>query len=292
MTVAQVDPGQVTEPGVYEMTAEEYHADPVPGGSLSSSGARRLLPPSCPALFWYEQDNGQAPKQHFDLGHAAHQLVLGAGPDLVVIDKDSYRTKAAKEQRDEAHAAGDVPLLTDEYEQVKAMEAALRTHPVAAALFDPDHGRPEQSLVWRDGPTRIVRRARFDWLPDLVTGRRLIIPDYKTCHSANPDALTRAVVSFGYHQQAEWYRAGAQALGLAGDDAAFVFVCQEKNPPYLVTIVELDATAMRIGATRNRRALQVYAECVRTGRWPAYSEAIELISLPVWAEIQEGEHQP
>jgi len=34
---------QVTAPGVYDIPAEAYHADPVPGGSLSASGARDLL---------------------------------------------------------------------------------------------------------------------------------------------------------------------------------------------------------------------------------------------------------
>lgn len=290
MAVVAVDPGHVDGPGVYEMTADEYHADPVPGGSLSSSGARKLLPPSCPALFQYERENGQPPKREFDLGHAAHQLVLGAGPEIVVVNEKDWRKKAAQAAQAEARANGDVPLLTAEYEQVQAMAAALQEHPVARALFDPDHGRPERTLIWRDDPTRVVRRARFDWLPEITAGRRLIIPDYKTCHSANPDALAKAVHQFGYHQQADFYRSGAIALGLAGEDTAFVFVCQEKNPPYLVTIVELDHVAMRIGAIRNRRALQLYAQCTASGRWPAYSDGIELLSLPPWAEVVEGEH--
>lgn len=290
MTVTLIDPGgQVTEPGVYTMTADEYHADPVTGGSLSSSGARRLLPPSCPAKFRWEQDNGQPPKRHFDLGHAAHQLVLGDGPRIVVIDADSYRTKAAQQQRDEAYEAGGIPLLPDEYTVVREMAEALRAHPVARALFDPTRGRPEVTLIWRDQPTGVWRRARYDWFPDRGPGR-LIIPDYKTCASAEPDALSKAVNQHGYHQQAAWYRDAAIALGLAGEDTAFVFVCQEKTPPYVVTIVELDATALRIGAIRNRRALQLYAHCTATGHWPPYSEAIELLSLPVWAEIEEGEH--
>lgn len=278
----------ITEPGVYQMDADTYHADPVAGGSLSSSGARRLLPPSCPAKFRYEQENGTPPKREFDLGHAAHRLVLGAGPEFEVIDAADYRSKAARQQRDEARQAGRVPLLKAEHEQVKAMAEALRQHPVASALFTPGRGNPEQTLVWRDGPTGVMRRARFDWLPP--ERGRLIIPDYKTCHSADPEALRKAVHQHGYHQQADWYRAGAQALGLAGDDCAFVFVCQEKTPPYLVTIVELDATAMRIGAIRNRRAIDIYAHCRATGIWPAYVDGIALLSLPPWAEQEEGEH--
>lgn len=277
-------------PGIYEMSAEDYHADPVAGGSLSSSGARKLLPPSCPARFHYEREHPQPPTLAFDIGHAAHRLVLGVGPEIVVIDADNFRTKAAREQAEEARTRAAVPLLASDYEQVKEMADALTRHPVAKALFDRDRGRAEQTLIWRDQHSRIVRRARFDWLPDPGPGR-LIIPDYKTCQSADPESLSKAVHRLGYHQQADWYRAGAIALGLAGDETAFVFVCQEKDPPFLVTVVELDAMALRIGAIRNRRAIELYAHCTTTGHWPAYVDGIAHLSLPVWAEIQEGDQQ-
>lgn len=288
MAIVQIDPGEITEPGVYTMTPAEYHADPVAGGSLSSSGARRLLPPSCPAKFQWEREHGQPPKRQFDIGHAAHQVVLGDdGAEIVVIDAGDYKTKAARTERDEAYEAGSVPLLSAEWVQVQAMAASIAAHPVASKLFS--RGRPEVTLIWRDGPTGIWRRARFDWLPDAGPGR-LIIPDLKTCASAEPDALSKAVNQHGYHQQSAWYRDGAIALGLGGEDTAFVFVCVEKTPPYVVTVIELDHTAMRIGAMRNRRALQVYERCTKTGHWPPYSEDIEQVSLTVWAEIQEGEH--
>jgi len=33
----------IRRPGLYDLPEHIYHADPVPGGSLSSTGARRLL---------------------------------------------------------------------------------------------------------------------------------------------------------------------------------------------------------------------------------------------------------
>lgn len=275
-------------PGIYRMAATDYHADPVPGGSLSSTGARKLLPPSCPALFRHEQLHGTEPKRTFDLGHAAHAAVLGVGPDIVVVDADSWRTNAAKAQADEARAVGAVPILTAEHDQVQAMATALRAHPIASALLDPDRGTPEQALIWADNQTGVMRRALLDWLPEAGTGRT-VLADYKTCASANPADLAKAVDRFGYHQQADWYLTGAQALGLAGDDAAFVFICQEKAPPYLVTVIEPDHVAMRIGKTRNRRAIDIYDYCVRNDTWPGYADDIALVSLPPWAEIEEGE---
>jgi hypothetical protein len=270
----------VREPGVYELSDEAYHADPVPAGSLSSSGARRLLPPSCPALFRYWADHREPPKAEYDFGHAAHKVVLGAGPDTVVIDAADWRTKAAKAERDEAYAAGKVPILRHEHEHVLAMARALAEHPVAKVLFDSLCGKPEQSLFWIDGAADIWRRARLDWLPE-GRGGRLIIPDYKTTSCASREALERSVASFGYHQQAAWYLDGVTALGL-GNDPAFLFVAQEKTPPYLVNVVELDAVALRIGRDLNRDAMAIYAECAATGRWPGYADDVELVSLPRW----------
>jgi hypothetical protein len=280
---------RITSPGLYsDIPNADYHRDPVEGGSLSSSGARALLPPSCPARFRWHQDHGQTSTDHFDFGHAAHQLVLGVGDPIAIIDADDWRTKAAKEARDEARAAGHIPLLADDMLIVEAMADALREHPVANALLAPGTGLPEQTLVWRDATTEVMCRARIDWLPHRTAGRRVIIPDYKTCHSAEPEALRRAMAQFGYHQQADWYLTAARALGLAGADAAFVFICQEKVAPYLVTIFEPDPIALRIAAERNYMARAVYRRCVEAGHWPAYVDDVAQLALPLWVERQEG----
>lgn len=277
----------ITEPGVYDLPDAEYHADPVPGGSLSVSGARKLLPPSCPARYRYERDHGRPPKAAYDFGHAAHKLMLGRGPRLVVVDRERWDTKAVKEEVAEIRASGGVPLKPADYATAQAMVAALRQHPVAAALFDPDRGPAEQSLFWQDGA--VWRRARFDCpAVPLTTASGLdVFADYKTCDNACPTKLDRAISDYGYHQQADWYLAAAKALKLCESDAgAFLFVFQEKNPPYLVTVIQPDAMAMRIGRSLNARALEVYQECVETGRWPGYSDEIEMVGVPSYVEYR------
>jgi hypothetical protein len=275
---------------VYDLPAEDYHADPVPGGSLSSSGARLLLPPGCPAIYRWQADHPQPPNRTFDFGHVAHRQVLGVGPDVVVIDAEDYRRTAARAARDEAYAAGAVPLLATEHEQVLAMEAVLRAHPVAGPLFDPSKGGvPEHSLFWHDDG--VWRRAMLDWYRPAGPGRRLIIADYKTCRSADPGELGRAMASFGYDLKAGWYRDGAAALGLAGAedlDPAFVLVCQAKDPPYLITVGQPDHIALRYAEAMNRKALDIYRACVRTGVWPGHvpDEKPVSLALPGWVARQ------
>jgi hypothetical protein len=274
----------VTVPGVYDgMPPETYHADPVPDGSLSSGGARKLLPPSCPAKFRHWQLNGQDPADHFDLGHAAHKLVLGIGPELVEVVADDWRTKAAKEAKAAAHEAGQVPLLDKDMETVHEMATVLREHPIAGRLFQSGTGRAEQSAFWWDETFGVWRRARFDWLPDNTSGGRVIIPDYKTCNSADPVALGKSLATLGYDQQAEWYSEAARALGIAADPV-FLMVFQEKTAPYVITICQPDVVALRRGRDRNRLALALYADCKANNRWPAYADKVINLTLPVWVE--------
>lgn len=287
---------KITEPGVYDgMPDEVYHGDPVPGGSLSASGAKLLLPPSCPARFKHARDNPAPHKREFDLGHAAHRLVLGVGPELVVVKANDWRTKAAREQRDAAYAAGAVPLLEREYEQVQEMASALRRHPLAGALFQPGAGRPEQSAFWHDTVTGVMRRARFDWLPHHLTAAgRLLIPDYKTTDSADLESIQKTIHRYRYYIQAAGYVDAAEALLV--DHAAFVFVFQEKTAPYLVTVVQLDELAMELGRRLNRQALDLYARCVEADHWPDYAEAadeqIPTVRLPAWVERQVDDQWP
>lgn len=271
----------VTEPGVYDgIPNDRYHADPVAAGSLSFSGAKLLLPPSCPALFRWAQDH-PVHKDVFDWGSAAHKLVLAdSSVEIVVVDADDWRTKAAREQRDEARLAGLVPMLRDAYQQVLAKAIAIKDHPLASKLFEPGSGKAEQSLFWQDPVTGVWRRCRLDWLPN-PRGGRLVIPDYKTAVSADPETWAKAAANYAYNQQAAWYSDGVRALDL-DEEPAFVFVVQEKNPPYVVTVIELDEVAVHIGRMLNQQALQVYAECRRDDRWPDFSNGVVLQPLPTW----------
>lgn len=276
----------MTATAAVEILNEDYHR--LPG--LSSSGARKLLPPSCPAIFKWEQDHPVF-KDEFDLGSAAHKLVLGdQTAELVVIDADSWRTNAAKTARDEARQAHKIPLLVKDFEVVEEMAGAIHNHPVAASMFNPANGKPEQSLQWEDPATGVRLRCRFDWLPNPVDGQRLIIPDYKTAHSADSRTFARSAANLGYAQQAAWYIDGAKACGL-DDDPVFLFVVQENHAPYLVNVIELDSLAIEVGRQLNRKAITLYAECAANDTWPGYSTGVELVSLPGWYGAQYDPEQ-
>lgn len=279
-------------PGVHDLPVDAYHRLP----HLSSTGIRKLVPPSTPAHFRQWLDDPEEHKRVFDFGHAAHRLVLGAGMDFEVVDPASYTLKDGSPANDwraasvaarvaEVRAEGRVPLRVADGEAVAAMAAALTRHPRSAQLFDIDRGHPEQTLIWTDEETGVPCRALVDWL-DLPGERRLILKDYKSSVTAERDAFARKVETFGYHIQMAHYRAGAIACGLH-DDPAALLIAQEKTPPYLVSIVELHPDALALGAAKARDAIRLYADCAERDRWPGYGDDIQLIDLPRWAYTED-----
>jgi hypothetical protein len=291
-----VAPMVITEPGpVYGMPEDAYHADPVPEGSLSSSWAKKLLPPSCPEKYRWDADHPEERKTTpaMVFGKAAHRLVLGRGADIAVVDAPDWRTKAARAERDAAEAAGMIPMLPHEHQVAVDMADAITRHPTASALFAPGTGNAEVALFDRRtvvpelgaDPVEVWVRCLLDWLPSAGPGR-MIVPDYKTAASADPDAISRSFYDRWLPMQAAWNVDLIKSLGLA-DDPHLVFVFQEKTPPFSVTVSEPDAEAMRIGRIRNAEALRTWAACRQSGRWPGYGDGQVIQSpLPVWIERQ------
>lgn len=280
-------PGDVVTartPGVYDLDEAEYLADP----ALSQSECRKLL--ACPYRYRYDRDaHIERHSDAFDFGKAVHKLVLGAGNGIIIVEADNWRTADARDIRDQARAAGAIPLLAADHTTAQAMAAAVHAHPFAAALLHPDRGGiPERSVMWTDARTGVACRARFDLLPPVpVDGRRLVAVDYKTAVDASPRAFGRVAASYDYPMQHAWYVDGLRAL--FGVDAAFLFIVQEKDPPYLVNVVELDARAVAIGRDRCRHALDVFVECSASGVWPGYGDKGTSVSLPRWAELQHDD---
>lgn len=288
MVAAAVVPAgwMITEPCIIDgMPADVYHGDPVPFGSLSSSGARKLVPPKCPAKFRYDV----APTRTMQFGTAAHTQVLGVGAQVVEIpasiaaSNGAWSTNEAKAAVAAAIEAGQVPVKPEEYARITAMAEALREHPRAAVLFRPGTGKPEQSAFWPNDEFGIWRRCRFDWLPDDDGSGELIIPDYKKCESVSRDAMRKAMANYGYHLQADFYKTAAEYFR-PGVRVRFVLVCQEATLPYLVECYEPDADALAEGHYWNRAAMEIFRDCLATGEWPGYNPGNEItsLSLPGW----------
>jgi hypothetical protein len=271
----------VTAPGFHDGIDEAvYHSD---RDSLSVSGAKVIL--KAPALFRWQQEH-PVHKDVFDFGSAAHKAVLGVGPQLVVHQYDVEKVKspkatnAWKAQQAEVREAGNILLLPDEYQSIMTMADALSSHALAMRLLS--GGRAEVSAYAVHERTGVLRRCRYDWLGD--DG---IAVDFKTTVDADPAGFGRTAVNFGYAMQAAYYIDVAETLG--EPLRAFAFVNQMKEPPFLVSVCELDAEALAYGRSRNERALEMFRDCMESGIWPGFQAdgAFTTVSLPEWALRQE-----
>ena len=277
---------EITEPGVYDIPEDVYHRDPIKGGSLSYSGAKKLLAEGGPELFAYEREHPPEPSKEMELGTAAHKLVLGVGAELHEVKFDNYNTKAARQDRDEARARGAVPLLTHQMETVKAMAARLREHKWAMRLLS-QGGQPEMSAFWQDPDTGLWWRCRWDKMPEPDPRRVPVLGDYKTTDKggAAPAKFSRAIADFRYYMQASVYTAGYNAVfgDRIGGPALFSLIAQERVAPYRVAVYELHPNALAKGREDAARAMAIYRECTENGEWPGYEPEPQLLDLPYWA---------
>lgn len=271
----------ITEPTVlYDLDENDYHAHV---DSLSASGAKWLAPPSpCPAKFIWHRDN-PTQKDVYDFGHVVHRLVLGKGNDFeVLVDENgepySSRLSAAARALDGAiRDNGKVPVLRKDLDHALEVASAVKRDPLAGPLFTDGHA--EVSLFWPDPETGVIRRARFDWLRNPVEGKRLLIGDLKTARSADPYVFGKSAADFGYAISAANYVDAAIACGL-DPDPAFLFAIVEKEPPYVVTVLQAPDDVIELGRGLMRSALRLYADCQEKGHWPGYLSTIGDLELP------------
>lgn len=266
----------ITKPGIYTMPETEYHADkglaPTLGRSLSVSGAKTLL--TNPARFLHERDHGRPPKDVFDEGTLAHELILRGGDDRIrIIDAYDWKTKAAQEAKKAAHAARLVPAHRGTLLMATRLARAVRRNTLASAILA--EGEPEKAMFWTDPETGITCRGRMDWVRDNA------LVDVKTAGygGSDPDTFARSAANFEYPMQAANYTDGWEVL--TGQRVPFLFIVVEKEPPYMVRVFQLSPEDLEIGRERMREARRLFAEYESNG-YPDDSTDIHTLQLPGW----------
>lgn len=286
---------EITEPcWVADMPEVEYHADPCPHRSLSSTMARTLLMPGGPARLHAGLTFSPQTKRAFDVGHAAHEKILGRGQGAVSIPEEHLTPSGNVSTKkdtvawlEEQRAAGMVPLTAADVVMVDDMAEALLAHPIAAELLTRGRGQPELSLFDTDKRTGRWMRGRIDFLAD-----RLSVCDYKTTgKTVDEDSWGRVSWNLGYHIQAAQYVRLAVALGVIEPDADFYAIAQEKTPPYLVSVNRFDDELLAAGHAAVAKAVTIWDRCLALGDWPGLPHTIQTISAPRWAQIDDDEDE-
>lgn len=245
---------------IKDMPAAEYHALP-----FLSSSMLKALANSCPATLRYKLDN-PATKDEFDFGSVAHTVILE--PEKVtdtvsIIWYENFRTKEARDQRDDARIRNLIPILEHDFHAIMEMRKSIEAN---GHVIDLLHNiSVEQTYLWYDDMLALDCRCRCDGIKK--GKKRDTIIDYKTC--TNLKKFPKHMFDFGYHMQAAWYQRGYKYV--TGREADFVFIAQEKTPPYLCNIYTLSEHALSCGDFLNMNLASIYRECLEHHTWPSYS---------------------
>lgn len=274
------------EPGIhFDIPIDVYHSDK---RAIGNSGLKEIL--DCPALYFGQNlDATRPPADERDsagqqFGNMAHCVLFEhdkfaaryrVGPDV--------HSKALKAWKDFAATLpeGCEGIKPTQYASAtKIREQALALPDLRETLLHPE-GRGEVSAYWRDERTGVLCKCRPDWVMPAGDGG-VVLFDAKTFSTGDTQEFGRQVPRMAYHLQAAWYGDGyARASGK--NVLAFVFIVIGNEWPHPINLVMLDDEAIRTGQLMYRRALDIYAECLKTGTWPGYAPGIKTINLPKWA---------
>lgn len=286
---------KIREPGIYSMPMDKYLADPVEVPSLSAGVAKLLLTRS-PLHAWtahprlnptFEAEESTK----FDLGSATHALLLEGADRMAVIAADDWRKKEAQQGRDAARAEGRFPVLAHQYDNVLRMrDAALlaiaRCSDLSGVTLH--DGKPEQVLVWKEGPTWL--RCRPDWL----STERDIQLHYKTTEaSAAPDSWTRTMLGMAADLEIAFYDRGNAATG-APQTRRSLFLVQEVERPHACSFIGLAPAFLALAGQKVDEAIALWAQSMASGNWPAYANRIAWLDAPAYEvarwEGRQAEH--
>lgn len=290
----------IKEPGIYDMPAEEYHADPVVTPSLSSSFIKIMVQETPLHAFTahprLNPNFERKEEDKFAIGNSAHSLMLGDPKNFAVGIWDDWRKKEAQEFKAANKKAGKIVLTGEQMDRVTAMVAIgkdqLSSAPDFTRIFR--DGKPEQTLVWCEHEFQGVKlseplwfRVRLDWLHD---DRTWPYDDYKTSESADPQAWSRVVFSVRHDIQAAFYRRGIRALGLSRNPQ-MRFVVQEVSEPHCLSVMSLSSEMMELADRDIDRGIRKFLWCRKMNMWPGYPARVQKIEAPAWLETQRMERE-
>lgn len=267
------------------MPMDTYHSREL---GIASAGALKILNKQSPAHYrWWAEGGEEKARKTWDFGRAAHAYVLEpatfaeryavAPPGAPKRPREEWRhAKKPSFSTLDAFAfwdefddrnRGKLALSAADYQKIQDMRAALDDVDMVGDLpgLIIAEGEAEVSMRWVDEVTGLRCRSRPDWWHR----RRRFFMDYKTCVDASPRGFGSAVTSFDYHVAHCHYAEGARTLQVPVDN--YLFLCQEKEPPYVAAIYHIDAAAEERGQMLRIAAMDRMAACMRSGKFPGYS---------------------
>lgn len=285
-----------TEPTaqLLNLSTADYLADKIfDTPTISPSQIKTLVNQSAAHLYLEHPKLGNQPKpvteeqrKRRDKGNLSHKLILGAGKEYqVIIGFDDYKKAEARELRDGIRAQGLVPVLEYTFDEcVKAAEIIKEKITQRGINLC---GQSEMMMTFTetaDDGSDVLCRI----MPDHFIYKTADIFELKNPECAHPMRCESTIDALCYDVQMYAYLTGLAQLypELAGR-LEFTWIFYETEPPYCITIAQPDGTLRELGKRRWKKAINQWAQCLKTNEWPGYSEGVIKLSAKMWRLKEE-----
>ena len=253
---------------------------------ISSSELKKIMKSPLHYKHWKDNpENTDTPDLLF--GRAAHKYILETYDfynEFAVAPNCDRRTKEGKSEWTlfcDQNKGKDI-ITQEQFEKIEEMRKVMLATPFVSKLINGEH---EISYFWTDEDTDLKCKCR----PDSINHKLKIVVDYKTCDNAETQRFMKQSIDLGYDLQASYYLDGVKSN--TGNDYIFVFIAQEKKPPYAVNILQADDIFIRSGRDVYKSMLHIYKDCSESGVWYGYMGAesqINSLGVPKWIENMLG----
>ena len=220
--------------------------------------------------YFLEHPVEQTPAMAF--GSACHKAILEPddfGNEFAVAPNVDKRTKEGKETWATfiEQNAGKTIISRDDAEVIESMEAVLLLCQLAKKLIY-GKGETEVPFFWTDPETGEKCKVKLDRL--VKYNRRWYVVDYKTTQCAETFRFNSDMWKLGYFMQAAMYTEGVMKAKKLKKRPGFLFVAQEKKPPYSVNVIEVSEEVMNAGVAKFHQLLDKLHACKVIDQWPGY----------------------
>ena len=265
----------ITIPGLYPDLAYHSPIRHTPTRALTYSGIKILVTET--------PENFIAPRtkksEAMNFGSIVHALALDKGDKFQISPYSDYKTKDAREWRDEVIEQGDIPIKPADYAEAADMAKVIKRK-IHVAL-DGAKYQTEVPFFWQEGETWCSGMA------DVWCEERSMVIDPKVTSRIHGEIARAHIYNQGWHLQSAWYRRGLEAImpERAGR-LVFANLLISPDEPYTSRLISVSEAWRHIGERECLRALRLFDQCMATDTWPGYPQEVEVLDAPVWAAMR------
>lgn len=236
-----------------------------------------------PLHYKYNLENPEPhePMNFLDFGSAVHTMVFEPelfNENVLVMNLEarpepsmtfaSKANKAWKQEWLDAAKISGLPLIdTEQKKIIEDMKAVLLNDPYIREHLEDPSGIAERSYYTEYALPGIDKKVKIKVRPDWETDSAIF--DYKSMTEGDYFSFSRTIINYLYHLSAAMYR---EVVSLeTGLVKPFVWIVQEKKPPYAPSLYVASAEDLRKGSIKFLQLLTNHALCLDANFWPGYT---------------------